>query len=171
MTLILLRFILWNVLNTWFWFKGIDKPNASQCMDPHVFLWANLDALGHVRKMFEAGTIIVVFASLCLVVGWLLLLCSRDVFNEDDWKVSFFYFIFGDKEGPAIYALFSAYGVGLFGMAFGIVAIEVQLKWNNISGVDGIGTSGQIISLVIRCSTGARVVWIMLMKIFSKMRR
>jgi hypothetical protein len=48
-------FILWmatGVLNLWFWFHGVHLVNEKQCMEPRVFLFANLGALGGVRIVF-----------------------------------------------------------------------------------------------------------------------
>lgn len=42
----------------WFWFSGLDAVHPSQCMDPRVFLFYNLDAKGRVRIVFKISTIL-----------------------------------------------------------------------------------------------------------------
>jgi hypothetical protein len=51
-------------LNIWFWFKGLDIRNVAQCMEPRVFFFANLSALGGARILFRI---------LCLLSGVLLM--------------------------------------------------------------------------------------------------
>ena len=47
--------VLWGVsggLNIWFWFHGVHLKHEGQCMEPRVFFFANLGALGGVRIFF-----------------------------------------------------------------------------------------------------------------------
>jgi len=59
--------VLWGVtgvLNIWFWFHGVHLKHEGQCMEPRVFLFANLGALGSVRIFFA-------FCSVLFVAGLL----------------------------------------------------------------------------------------------------
>lgn len=90
----LLRFAGFTGLSIWFWFVGLDVPNAAQCMDPRVFLFANLDAKGGVRYAFYVLTIAMAVAIVVLLV---VIICSliehqleylgEDVSFETRWEV------------------------------------------------------------------------------------
>jgi hypothetical protein len=64
-------FVLWTAsgaLNVWFWFHGVHLQNEAQCMEPRVFLFANLGALGGVRIFFAFFAVLFVswFWGLCV---------------------------------------------------------------------------------------------------------
>jgi hypothetical protein len=45
LSLFVLRWAAWKAFNLWFWFHGLTVPNPDQCMEPRVFLFANLEPL------------------------------------------------------------------------------------------------------------------------------
>lgn len=55
--------------NVWFWFKGLDEGDQSQCMDPRVFFFANLDAKGGVSVVFKILTISFLIFSILTTFG------------------------------------------------------------------------------------------------------
>jgi len=68
---IALRWTASNGLNIWFWYHGIDIPNALQCMEPRVFMYANLGAYGNVRTAFKFfATSSGVFSVLWILFGF-----------------------------------------------------------------------------------------------------
>ena len=90
----LLRFAGFTGLSIWFWFVGLDVPNPAQCMDPRVFLFANLDAKGGVRYAFYVLTIAMAVAIAVLLVVFIYSLSEHqleylgeDVSFETRWEV------------------------------------------------------------------------------------
>jgi hypothetical protein len=51
-------------LNIWFWFRGVYVAHPAQCMEPRVFLFVDLPALGHARIFFA-------FCSVFFLVLWM----------------------------------------------------------------------------------------------------
>jgi hypothetical protein len=50
---ILLRYCGTIAYHLWFWYRGLDEPNDLQCMEPRVFVFANVGAYGNVRTWFK----------------------------------------------------------------------------------------------------------------------
>lgn len=44
-------------INIWFWYRGVDLEHPEQCIEPKVFLFANLSAYGNVRTFFKIATV------------------------------------------------------------------------------------------------------------------
>lgn len=187
LSFILFRAIAWNGLNTWFWFRGLYIPNPQQCMEPRVWFYANFGAYGNIRKAFKAFTILS-----CVYLAWGLYRWGRSLVRrafeeegpyEERWKVKV---SLGmgvvpiitpeDGERPehmeplkiglgfTIYAYIS----GVFGLVVAIVAIELQLRWNNTSGINGIMTTGQIIPLVVGCVSLFRAIALTIIALFFR---
>lgn len=50
-------------LNLWFWFAGVYYQHADQCMEPRVFFFANLSAVGGIRFFFTILNVVFVVAA------------------------------------------------------------------------------------------------------------
>ena len=165
--LMLFRVIAWNCLNTWFWFHGLYVQNPQQCIEPRVFFYTNLGAYGNVRKAFKAFTILFCIYSGWYLIRWIMSLLRRISQDgrtyKERWEVKLD-FTWGtypkhwlpDEAREMLQENLGGFGwtvfvfmCGGFGLCFSILAIELQLRWNNMSGIDGIQTTGQIIPLVI----------------------
>jgi hypothetical protein len=57
--MIAIRWMAFNGFYLWFWFHGLTVPNILQCMEPRVFLFANLGAYGNARTFFKILFVVV----------------------------------------------------------------------------------------------------------------
>lgn len=55
-------------VNIWFWFKGVNVEHPDQCMEPRVFLFANLPARGNVKILFAIVSVLMIVALLAIFV-------------------------------------------------------------------------------------------------------
>ena len=58
-------------------------------------------------------------------------------------------------------------GYGAYSMLFSLLGSELQLKWNNLDGIAGVDSTGQILSLVIGCFTLFRSLALLVRKGFG----
>lgn len=164
----LFRWIAWNALNLWFWFKGLDIHNDAQCMEPRAFLFANLPAYGNVRTAFKVFTAMTIVYSGYFMYRWVKSLVRRlggDGPHEERWKVilSGAWIEMARNDFVAYYGFVTA----LFGLAFTVAAIELELRWNNVDGITGVQTTGQIIPLVVGCISLFRSLALLLAKLWE----
>jgi hypothetical protein len=163
----LFRWIAWNALNLWFWFKGLDIHNEAQCMEPRAFLFANLGAYGNVRTAFKVFTAMAMVYSAYALYIWLMSFlrrAARDGPHEERWKVVL------DEEMDFLKDDFVAYicfATGMFGLAFTVAAIELEVRWNNVDGITGVQTTGQLIPLVVGCISLFRSLVLLLAKLWD----
>jgi hypothetical protein len=122
----------------WFWYKGLDNSHPGQCMEPRVFLAVNCSALGNVRTAFK------VFSPLLIVLAlgsgystwWFQSMCLSFTGALPDH-------LYVPPRRIRVMIL------GLIWLTLGIVASELQLKWNHVEGINSIETTGQIIPLTL----------------------
>jgi len=166
LTLFLFRYLAWNTLNLWFWFHGLTVENKDQCMEPRVFFFGNFGAYGNIRSAFKAFTIMGAIGFPGLLVWWFISLLQRifdaDIPRGERWKVKLpKYFeainaLFGDDEGGSVFIYH--FVSTIWGLVYCIVAIELEIRWNNLDGIGGVSTTGQIIPLVVGCLSLARSI-------------
>jgi hypothetical protein len=162
------RWIAWNVVILWFWFKGLGIHNEAQCMEPRVFFFANLGAYGNIRTAFKVFTAMGIVGSVYYLCIWLKSLFRRlsgDGPDDERWKV-----IFSESWTEiAQNDLVAYYGfvTGMFGLAFSVAAIELELRWNNVDGITGVQSTGQIIPLVVGCISLFRSLVLLLAKLWK----
>jgi hypothetical protein len=160
------RWIAWNALNLWFWFKGLGITNKAQCMEPRAFFFANFGAYGNIRMWFKFCTAIGIVYSAYALYIWLKSFFRRlsgEGPHEERWKV-----IFSDTWTEIAQNDFVAYYgfvTAIFGLAFSVAAIELELRWNNVDGITGVQTTGQIIPLVVGCMSLFRSFFFLLVKL------
>jgi hypothetical protein len=161
---ILFRVIAWNSLNLWFWFHGLYVENPQQCMEPRVFLFANCGAYGNVRKVFKASTIMTALYLGWYLVRWIMSFLARisdpEGTYKERWEVKMDYTMGFLPQGlydeELVLPMPRGFGwtvflfiCGALGLIIAITGAELQFRWNNVTGIDGISTTGQIIPLVV----------------------
>jgi hypothetical protein len=119
----------------WFWYRGLDEVHPDQCMEPRVFLVVNCSALGNIRTVFKVATPLLVVLS--IVSAWTIK-CFQYVYLSASLPD---FITVGGR--PRVFLL------GLIWLSVGIVASELQLKWNHIIGTNSVDTTGQIIPLAL----------------------
>jgi hypothetical protein len=156
-------------LNVWFWFKAVGMISPAQCMEPRVFFFANFSAVGKIRVFFRIASVASCVIPLVVEVIFLknfvkaaiakrrqeLPISTTNVPVEttepgqrgtvgSDRDISFTDILRDAKNSGAIIAT-----GGILYLAFFVIAVELQIAWNHLDGVDSIQTTGQIIPLVI----------------------
>lgn len=178
--MILTRWMALNAYYLWFWFYGIAIPNVAQCMEPRVFLYANLGAYGSARTVFKVFTVIgaipTPFILLWLVSYLIQAIFRQEVSFAERFKLRIKKFGQSYLDPPSSAQILGSIGLGwvamlnwrvliafippigftrklalgsLVTLALAILALELEIKWNNLKGVDSVSSSGQIIALVI----------------------
>jgi len=184
--LIVMRWMALNAYYVWFWFYGIVVPNPAQCMEPRIFLYANLGAYGQTRTAFEVFAVFGAIPTPFILLGFMSFLIERfikfafhrtislaeifkirikrfrdhlpDTPSLPDIKAMglLMAFIWGFWQG--LLSPFSPLHVettrelaisSSLSLVLAIIALELEIKWNNLEGLDSISSSGQIIALVI----------------------
>jgi hypothetical protein len=149
-----LRWSAYVGFSTWLWFRGINADSREQCMEPGVFLFANLGAYGGIRTASKVGCVGGIFA--CVIgISWLIaIFLKRCQLVCDSWDERWAFKKEEDNDQPR-----EEWADVLIAMAWAfpslvilaIVAIELTIRWNNLSGVRGITSTGQLIPFVIGC--------------------
>jgi hypothetical protein len=192
----LLRFVAFNVYNTWFWFHGLDIQNETQCQEPRVFFFANLSALGRIRTYYKVNMVLnCMLGSLIVLIIWLFAFLrvsletrqnrwvyrlksdhdnSLGAFAVGTFIVSIifglygfvFYFLVGAQVllmqtgVPIARRILWATLCGVVLLALFIIPMELQISWNKLDGVEGIASTGQLISLTVGSFSLIRTVFL-----------
>ena len=169
--LIAFKFMAYNTFYLWFWFHGLTLPNPRQCGEPRVFFFANFGAYGKIRTLFK---IFFVFSAVLTVylVGYFVYIVVKKSVEEKPWvkkwkvRVKKPFKNFGSYDwrveerlnrvgiGAWMFALLPApfWVMNSFAsLLFGILTMELEIRWNNFEGINTISSSGEIIPLVIGC--------------------
>jgi hypothetical protein len=120
----------------WFWYKGLDQRHPAQCMEPRVFLFFNCSAMGDVRTVFKVLTPLLL--ALSILSG-----SSIPVFH----MIYLSSCLGDDLERPESPRRVRVFILGFLWLTLGIVAFELQLKWNHVDGINAFETTGQLIPL------------------------
>jgi hypothetical protein len=126
-----------SCLAVWFWYRGLDEEHQDQCMEPRVFLVVNCSAVGNIRTVFKVATPLLVVLSIVSA-----------------WTIKWFQNVYLSASLPDFLTVGAQRRVRVFLLGFiwlsvGIVASELQLKWNHIIGTNSVDTTGQIIPLAL----------------------
>jgi hypothetical protein len=146
----------------WFWFRGLYIPNDAQCMEPRVFFYANVGAYGGIRIFFRFFLVLLTIASSFGVCYWIYEAFKRlrAIFRRRGESESLR--AEGNMDVGEYAGLLVLYGASA--MVFSLLASELQLKWNNLDGIAGVDSTGQILSLIIGCFTLFRSVVLFIKK-------
>lgn len=172
---ILLRWCVSNSLNIWFWFHGVDVPNPLQCQEPRAFLYANFGAYGNVRTAFKVFAAFGgVYTALWIFLGFIPSIYKREFIREGNFderfKVDWKEYLprhgeendnpehggaaavgVGIEPGESVAVGLTMFFTGTLTFAFAVMGVELQIRWNNLTGLGNIETTGQIIPLTIGC--------------------
>src|SRR5205085_9357963 len=132
------------VVKLWFWFKGIYIPNEAQCIEPRVFFYANLGAYGGIRIWIRLFLVLcTILSSGGLVIGfWTAFQLIRRALRGEgsvDERLG------SHSDNGNDYKRLIGYGA--YSMLFSLLGSELQLKRNNLDGIAGVDSTGQILSL------------------------
>jgi hypothetical protein len=72
--------------NVWFWFKGLVQENQTQCMNPRVFFFANLDAKGGVSVVFKILTTSFFVFAMITTIGVVVVVISDNGWDPYEVK-------------------------------------------------------------------------------------
>jgi hypothetical protein len=188
---IMLRWLASIYIAIWFWFRGLYIANHLQCKEPRVFFFANFGAYGGIRTVFKVFAVISAAVFTLIILPYILyqlydrLFVKKGSF-EDRFELNFAPppAAEGDPDAPVgpqaeaaasdeddfplILKAAIAIGalVGLLSAA--ATAIELQIKWNNLTGLDNINSVGQIVPLTIGCFGLFRTVMLVALKATRK---
>jgi hypothetical protein len=115
-----LRFVGFNVYNTWFWFHGLDVQNKTQCQEPRVFFFANLSAFGGIRTYYKVTLVLNCLLCSLIVLGiWFFAFLRISLENRQNRWV---YRLKSDKENSlgafAVGTVIVSVNFGLYGLVF-----------------------------------------------------
>ena len=141
--------------NTWFWFQGLDVPNSAQCMEPRVFFFANLSALGNTRTLFKVLScfFLILFSGIFIVlVAWIVFVLIPEGRMRSPRIL--------DQSEEEIIPKVLEYQLTM--LVIFIVPTELQIYWNHLSDINRIGTTGQIIPLCIGAMSLIRAIYLVI---------
>jgi hypothetical protein len=143
-------YVVSSGLSVWFWYKGVDSSNSSQCMEPRVFFFANCSATGRVRVLFQVLAIVncVIWFSGALWFTKAFIQARRQKKTQLFTMVKQIRNANEKLRRPDKSRMIIA-GSGLLWVQIFVIALELQIKWNRLVGIDSVNTTGQIIPLVI----------------------
>lgn len=146
-------------------------------MEPRVFFFHNFGAYGGIRTAFKVFTLLAAIFTPFVLIRWLKSFLrrfsDRRIPRKERWKVNLpswltlkYYQAVLQQRGQQHVVpthqeqerelsdmgwVLSIYHwtVGLIGLGFSIAAIELELRWNNLEGINGVITTGQIIPLAV----------------------
>jgi hypothetical protein len=111
----LLRLVAFNIFNTWFWFRGLDHENQTQCQEPRVFFFANLSALGGIRTYYKVNMVLNCLASLMVLGIWIFMFLS--ILQESNRQSRWVYRLKSDRDNAlGVFAI----GTGIVSVIFGL---------------------------------------------------
>ena len=125
--------------------KGLDEIHPDQCMEPRVFFFYNFSALGNIRTLFKIITSVVTLIAVAsgYSVFWFESICLSGGGNLPGVVLPNPAPRYVPPRRKIIFVL------GSLWLAVGILASELQLHWNHVSGINSIETTGQIIPLTL----------------------
>jgi hypothetical protein len=166
--MIAIRWMAFNGFYLWFWFHGLTVPNILQCMEPRVFLFANLGAYGNARTFFKILFVVVtvmglyyltLMAILYIITGSLkspskryLQETSADERGLVTWLKKRLEVFTHDENGKAENLHWPDLVLPILLWALSIVATELEIEWNNFQRLDILSALGQIIPFAIGAS-------------------
>ena len=154
------RWMAFNGFSTWFWFKGINTPNSGQCKEPRAFFFANIGAYTRWFSIFgKIGYICGIFISAFLVYKLVVKFLERismgdDIEFDERWAWSQQHNV-EEGQNPwegelnGWFGLIVSMSSALSGLALGIVGIELMIRWNDLAGLSGISSTGQLIPFIV----------------------
>jgi hypothetical protein len=171
-----LRWVASNSLNIWFWFHGLNIQNPLQCMEPRVFLFANLGAYGNVRTAFKVFSVLLGVLSL-VILGWIFADLYHRLFHGTGKFADRFEIgnpkpakvpeetgegtselpaqvsdaEAADKDMKNFIFIIAGIFILILTLAPAVAGIELQIRWNNLTGLDNFSSVGQIVPLTIGC--------------------
>ena len=172
------------IFGLWFWYHGLDIPNPDQCIEPRVFLYANLGAYGGARIAYKViVTFFMIFFGMALFVGSIfgcIFYCAKGPnsqvsYRVNDVEVTREEYHDASHSLRGIYAgeysmqtfLWAAYLYACVVPLF-IAAIELQIRWNMLEGLESVSTTGQIIPLTVGAISLFRSVTLAIVELFNR---
>jgi hypothetical protein len=169
------------IFGLWFWYHGLDFPNPEQCMEPRVFLYANLAAHGGARIAYKVFvTFMAVFFTVSLLslslFACIFSCCKGDVtYTIDGVQVSQEEFrrpVLRELYAGKMSRLTLIFALYLYSclVPLSIAALELQIRWNMLEGLDRLSTTGQIIPLTVGSISLLRAIALAIRSLFKGSR-
>lgn len=165
----------------WFWFHGLDAVNSAQCMEPQVCIYACTGAYGNIRSLMKAIYILAAIGEFIVWIRWIMFFIHCAFYRtgsfEERWSIRqpLEDLHTGNQrrsefeesgrlrwlESLVIFVLLA------FMLLSVILGIELEIKHNNLDGVQGIDTTGQIVPLAVGCFSMGRAIALVVMWSFG----
>lgn len=152
-TLLLLAF---SSCNIFFWTKGLHMLHRSPCS--WIFIFAKVDMHGPVRYFGIVTSVLTGIGSL----GSLVKSCvglSSNWSHRSSWLLSPPHQIAHPHEGTNHYLHRLAPVAQLLTLVTLVLVVELTVTWNNITGINSVRQTGQLIPLILGSGAVLQVTW------------
>lgn len=153
----------------WFTFKGMDNMKHPPC-STFVFVFARVNLYGRFRTLWKVSFTLgaISYAILILIVlGCLVIACWRALqkrFTKQDPEVENASPAEISNPEPDRVLTRTLWSTAL--LLF-IVGVEKIIQWNHIQGVDSLGSTGQLLPLIIGLGGVFRIINNLLLELFG----
>ncbi|KAL8946064.1 MAG: hypothetical protein Q9222_007489 [Ikaeria aurantiellina] len=138
------------VYAVWFWFLGKDKMRTTGC-PAYIFIFTKVSIYGGVRLFFQSSS-----TMLAIVMSALFSLQAFDMIIMSHAISRLFSMALESDLANIVTSLLRfgywknfLYSINISFFFLTIVSVELTLRWNNITGVYNIRSTGQLIPFVI----------------------
>lgn len=151
----------------WFTFKGMDNMKHPAC-STFVFFFVRVNLYGRFRTFWKVTFTVgaIGYAALILIgLGYLVIIYWKQRFTKQDPKVEDASQTGGiSNPEPDRVLTRTLWGTALI---LFIVGVEKIIKWNHIQGVDSLGSTGQLLPLIIGLGGVFRVINNLILELFG----
>lgn len=170
-TIFHIRFCALSGFYLWFWFHGLHVSHPAQCMEPRVWMFANGGAYGGIRIWFKVLSVILGVFSVLGIVGIVYNFQKR--FNEPGtWAQRWSFRTSGEEDtgedkDDVVWTAVLVTLQGILPLAVAIIGVELEIRWNRLTGVQTVSSTGQVFPLIVGCFSLFRGIALILIDIFE----